>query len=208
MFPRIISLLRTGRLDQSGLTKEQKFRLVEELDYYQISLSDAPSLVPPVTKSSSFSWDSQKKGSNIELSNNNTIVTKFGANDWNSSTILGSESVTSYKVKVLNGGDGGFMIGLAPNTINSYASSNHMKCGWYLFGINGKLWSQGDCGCAYTGAINLNDIIEVYYHKENGTISFSINGQDKGTAYHLPKHLDLYPCLEIRSPGCTMEITQ
>ena len=90
------------------------------------------------------------------------------------------------------------MVGMAPKNVE-LNGQNFNTCGWYLHVFNGLLYSQaGDASRNYTSSIRENSVILVKHNKERRTISFSIDGQDKGIAFqNIPADMDLYPYVEI-----------
>lgn len=172
-----------------GLSKSDREMLDAELDYYQI-----------VQKSEvvELQWDSNAKGNGIVISDNGKTIGKNGPQGWNAA-VLGTVSVPSYSVKILQRSvRGTIMIGMAPNTVQ-LNGSNFSSCGWYFYVNDGTLHSQvGDSHRAYTTTIQQNSVVTVNHDTQNRTISFSIDGQDRGIAFrNIPTDLVLFPCVNF-----------
>eukprot|EP01118_Nematostelium_gracile_P002210 TRINITY_DN12440_c0_g1_i1.p1 TRINITY_DN12440_c0_g1~~TRINITY_DN12440_c0_g1_i1.p1 ORF type:complete len:314 (+),score=78.82 TRINITY_DN12440_c0_g1_i1:32-973(+) len=203
-FNRIVAYLRSGEMNVDGLTKSELDELSKELEYYQIPMPSQPD--QSSTTSSQWQWDSSNTGSGIILSHEHKRASRTNSNGH--SAVIGDASVTTFQLRFINRGTNGWaMVGLAPQTlkINSYDYNN---CGWYLFLRDGTLYSQsGDNGRQYTSAIKNNSIIQVNHNKEKGTISFSIDEQDQGIAYHnIPSDMVLYPCVGLYQANSSIEI--
>ena len=99
------------------------------------------------------------------------------------------------------------MIGFAPKNTFQVNAQNYNRSGWYIYSNGGTLWSQaGDNRRALYGkAIVVNDIVEVSYNANAKTISFKVNQSEFQNAYQNVTG-DLYPALELRSQGDSVEI--
>eukprot|EP01118_Nematostelium_gracile_P008711 TRINITY_DN2890_c0_g3_i2.p1 TRINITY_DN2890_c0_g3~~TRINITY_DN2890_c0_g3_i2.p1 ORF type:complete len:161 (+),score=30.54 TRINITY_DN2890_c0_g3_i2:322-804(+) len=144
---------------------------------------------------------SKDEGDNIELSNDNKTIKQNGGK-WNA--VLGMKSVTSYSVKVIER-QGHVMIGMAPKRVQLNAL-NHATCGWFLDLCNGYIHSQNGSR-QYTTRIRKGCTAQVFHNKQNGTISFGVNGINQGIAFEtIPNDVDLYPCVEINSRNACLEL--
>eukprot|EP01118_Nematostelium_gracile_P017765 TRINITY_DN7697_c0_g1_i1.p1 TRINITY_DN7697_c0_g1~~TRINITY_DN7697_c0_g1_i1.p1 ORF type:complete len:320 (+),score=84.51 TRINITY_DN7697_c0_g1_i1:70-1029(+) len=214
-FPRIITLLRTGRLELDGLSNSEVEKLNTELEYYQIpnpyhqnAIASPISQFQPNSPPSAipWKWNSQKKGEKIVLSNEDKTALKTSLVGWNA--VLGNRSINSFKIKIIKT-NGQVMIGMAPLTVNLNRDDSR-SCGWYLNIGDGSLHSQnGDKARPYTTSIKENSIVQVDHDREKKTISFSINGQNKGIAYqNISSNLVLYPCVGIVLSENVVEIVE
>eukprot|EP01118_Nematostelium_gracile_P019901 TRINITY_DN9431_c0_g2_i1.p1 TRINITY_DN9431_c0_g2~~TRINITY_DN9431_c0_g2_i1.p1 ORF type:complete len:102 (+),score=28.95 TRINITY_DN9431_c0_g2_i1:92-397(+) len=91
------------------------------------------------------------------------------------------------------------MIGFAPQSAH-LNNRNFDKRGWYLNSYTGNLYSQnGDLGRAYyEEEVEEGHVVQVNHNRQENTISFIINGVDKGVAYkNVPADIPLYPCVEM-----------
>lgn len=97
----------------------------------------------------------------------------------------------SFHVKLLKRYLGNVTIGIASNSIDP-SGSNYLQCGWYLFASTGNLHSQSGSDQTYCDPIQENSIVGVKRNRDDGTISFSVDGVDKGVAFqNVPKDVDL-----------------
>eukprot|EP01118_Nematostelium_gracile_P019851 TRINITY_DN937_c0_g1_i2.p1 TRINITY_DN937_c0_g1~~TRINITY_DN937_c0_g1_i2.p1 ORF type:complete len:309 (-),score=84.76 TRINITY_DN937_c0_g1_i2:71-997(-) len=200
-FHRILSYLRTGVLSLDGMSGHEVHELSAELDYYQI---------PSELTFSAFNqwqWDTKKKGDRIVLSNNNRMAQKTGDIAWDA-TVIGNKPVDTFQLKLTKRGlNGSVMVGMAPQTVNLNAI-NHNNCGWYMWLHDGTLYARKKSnGKKYTLPVEEGSVIQVTRDKSLGTISFNINGQDKGVAFYgVPADLVLYPAIEFSDPRPVIEI--
>eukprot|EP01118_Nematostelium_gracile_P018921 TRINITY_DN856_c2_g1_i2.p1 TRINITY_DN856_c2_g1~~TRINITY_DN856_c2_g1_i2.p1 ORF type:complete len:200 (-),score=42.54 TRINITY_DN856_c2_g1_i2:215-751(-) len=162
-----------------------------ELDYYQISFN-------PEDVTSEWHWDPHRKGDSISLSKENKNAMKSQDDKQYKGSVIGNRPASTYQVKFIKG-IGDIMVGMAPNIIDVNQEGNHYRYGWFLTLYDGKVWSKSNIkGSAYSGPIAPNSVIQVKYDKENGTISYVIDGQDKGIAHrNISSDFALYPCLEF-----------
>eukprot|EP01118_Nematostelium_gracile_P016349 TRINITY_DN6749_c0_g1_i2.p1 TRINITY_DN6749_c0_g1~~TRINITY_DN6749_c0_g1_i2.p1 ORF type:complete len:316 (-),score=67.77 TRINITY_DN6749_c0_g1_i2:83-1009(-) len=198
-FALIIDYLRSEKLDLSQLTEIEKEELEEELDYYQIPISSNDTRL----SSSQWCWDDQIKIPIIRLFDNNRSAETTSQG---SCAVIGDKPVTTFQVKVDTHGSSWAMVGMAPKTQQMNSHFYH-KCGWHLY-FNGALYSQdGDSNRPYATKIPDNAVVGVNYDREKGTISFSVDGQDKGIAFKgIPNDITLYPCVQLHSKNSTAEI--
>jgi hypothetical protein len=132
------------------------------------------------------------------------VATKTGDDRLNAA-VLGTIPNQSYKVKILNRGQKGFiMIGMAPTVLPD--SLNFNQRGWYLYCYNGGLWSKNDNGCLYASAVNNGSVIEVVFDESTRTLSFVVDGIHKGVAFSNLPIQDIYPALEILDENSSVEI--
>jgi len=109
-----------------------------------------------------------------------------------------SENQASYKVKILNKGDG-LCVGMC-------TTEGRTDVGWYgkdtsnawMYRTSGSAWGGGSVKGDYGEEYKNGDTIEVILNFTNGTISFKKNGKDQGIAFNdLPTNETFYPCFDI-----------
>ena len=155
-------------------------------------------------------FDTGMKSDNATFSNNNKTVTKTsgGYGAWNCGVLMNMK-VEKFRVRILQTGPGNeIMIGFAPKNTFQVNGLNFNRSGWYIYSHNGCLYSQaGDGGsrALYGKAIVVNDIVEVSYNANAKTISFKVNQSEFQNAFQNVTG-DLYPALELSSPGASLEI--
>ena len=217
-FHLILNYLRGIDIKQklSDLSESELKDFIEEVVYYQITpiyeilppkgirlLRSKYNITLPCVTGIANKFDSNYCSSNLTLTHNETRVKKTGNNGFNA-FVLGEEG-NQFKVK-LNSQVDYLMIGFAPRTVN--LNGNNSKCGYYLFAINGTLYSQnGDLGKSYASKISAGSIVECKF--ENGNISFIVNGVDKGIAFsNIPNEPKLYPAFDVYDNGCDFEFVE
>jgi len=171
------------------------------MDYFQIKLPIPPK---PVN-----SWDPIYCSNQHQLSNNNLTVTKTsGGISWNGGVLGTVPNPKNFKVRILNRGVGNVMVGLAPRNKFNVNSANYNICGWYLYIQNGTLHSQqGDKSRLYSNSgIQNGSIIEVLYDEIKNTISFVVDGTNKGIAFTINTNDPIYPALDICDQNVSLEI--
>eukprot|EP01118_Nematostelium_gracile_P004800 TRINITY_DN15729_c0_g1_i1.p1 TRINITY_DN15729_c0_g1~~TRINITY_DN15729_c0_g1_i1.p1 ORF type:complete len:323 (-),score=76.52 TRINITY_DN15729_c0_g1_i1:15-983(-) len=199
-FRRILEYLKTKEIDFDDLSKREQNELEFELDFYEVLKSES--------KQEEWEWDPLQTGKNLELSKNNTTVTKTSSKGWNSA-VLANQYVDRFTIKIVKRSDGDAMIGMAPVSFDKNGN-NFRSCGYYLHIGIGSLFSQGNrFGRPFTNSIQEKSLIEVYYDRKNGTIRFKVNDVDLGIAFeNIPNQTLLFPCLEISSVDFCAEIVQ
>ena len=183
-FELILEALRqvptvSERISKMDSLEKEEFK--HEVEYYQI-----PSLLEKVAPKKAIdqipAFIPDFSGANVSLQGKK--FTKIGGGNGFNATALCTKS-TKWAIKILNGGDNS-MIGLAPKTFQK-DTSIYNNCGWYLYLINGTLYSQsGDGGRSYYSGgdlKNVGTIIGVEWNQTTGTVSFFKNGQNLGIAY-------------------------
>lgn len=198
-FHRILNYLRSGTLSVDGMAIYEIKDLRTELDYYQIP---DPSEVLIINSANGLRWSYNQKSDNFIISENGKSIQKTGSALWDAGAI-GTSSVSSFSIKITKTSNSYIMIGMAPDN----GRANEFKCarGYYLFLGSGGLYSRaGDLNRLYTSTVKQNSIVTVHWSKENKTISFIIDGQDRGIAFEkIPADMILYPSIGIHDvPGC------
>jgi len=102
------------------------------------------------------------------------------------------------------------MIGIAPYDIEQSNSSNHSKCGWYLYCNDGKLYSGPPTNFSrksYCSSFSSGTIIDVELDISKGTIRYFIDGIDKGIAYEgISTNKSLRLAIEMYFPGASIQL--
>lgn len=189
-FGRIMDYLRTGKLSYEGLRPDQIRALKQTLSYLQLS--------PPSQIQSPVTWDPLMCGSGLVLSQGNQVVTNSGAY---SRSVRSLEPCVRYSVRLDDESkvfDSDVMIGFAP--LAGFKPNMHTlykSCGWYLYALNGMLYSQDSYGAkSYNaGEIALGSVVTCILDRERHCISFEVDGKPCGVAFtNIPK-VELYAAL-------------
>lgn len=113
--------------------------------------------------------------------------------------------VHNFKVRVNTGGR--FNVGFANRDTFCPNAKNYHKCGWYLFALNGTLWSQnGDHQRPYAVGVSTGSTIEATYDASSRRISFSVDKYDYGIAFQNVPNENLYPAVEIIDVGVSITL--
>jgi hypothetical protein len=196
-FDRILDYHRTGEFNVDGLDDAACQQLEKDLDFFQ--------LPPPPGWPQPLTWDPNYQGTSLQLSDDNKTVVRTSGLAWNAG-VLGTEAVSSYKLKVTNRGDGNVMVGFAPRSGFQPNGQNYHRCGYYLYLASGTLYSgHGQSGARYTQSINNGDILTVTYDATSRQISFAQNGQQLGVAFN-DVAPGLFPALDIHGPAATLTL--
>jgi len=196
-FDRILDYHRTGEFNIHGLDDAARQQLEKDFDFFQ--LPPPPNWQPPLT------WDPNNRGANLQLSDGNKTVVKISSLGWNAG-VLGTEAISSYKVKVNSRGSSGHvMVGFAPRSGFQPNGQNYHQCGYYLYLTNGTLYSGHGQGAGYTQPINDGDIITVTYDAASRQISFERNAQQLGVAFNNVAP-GLFPALNIYEQAASLSL--
>jgi len=173
-----------------GLSNEKRLEMASQ--FTDFTAKPRKGAVAPLT------WTNVNT-SYCTLSNENKTISATCYSSWNCNAIGSKpeciDDVYSYKLTIVSGG-GNLMIGFAPSTM-SLTSSTYSSCGWYLYQSGGGLYSQaGDSSRAYASSFSVGATIICKYNPSKSTISFTINGTDKGTAFNNVSG-DLYPAINF-----------
>lgn len=126
------------------------------------------------------------------------VVTKHqGGGLWNCG-VVADQPLERYRVQVTNRGEGGYlMIGF--HTLPIQPNGDNTTGGYYLWVRNGNLYSAAGGNITYRGCrIAEGSIVESVYHRSSGTISFIVDGVDRGIAFKkVPGHQVLYPAVDL-----------
>jgi hypothetical protein len=188
-FDRILDYLRTGEMNFTGLQPHQIERLKKSLNYFQIKLP-----VPHLT------WDSACCGIQLSLSEDKFTVTKTGSSGWNAG-VLGSAPCDRFSVRIDHIGSAcNLMIGFSSKQNFQINGQNYTRCGWYLYGSNGNLYSQaGDGSRSYHNTeLAVGNVLTVIYNKEKKEISYEKDGTPLGVAFTsvASNGEEIYPALD------------
>eukprot|EP01125_Pyxidicula_operculata_P002678 TRINITY_DN12525_c0_g1_i1.p1 TRINITY_DN12525_c0_g1~~TRINITY_DN12525_c0_g1_i1.p1 ORF type:complete len:315 (+),score=53.20 TRINITY_DN12525_c0_g1_i1:16-960(+) len=190
---------------REGLRKDELEKLRSDIEYYQL---EAPQIF------GKFTWSTC--GEYGKISESGVLFTKT-ASGWNTGCIASptyeSMMSTSFRTTIKfenNVGSNSVMVGVASPDTFKLNGSSYSRSGWYLYCSNGCLYSQsGESDKKYCEPINTGQAIEVVLNKNEGTLSFSVDGVDKGVAYSHPelknlKHL--CPAIEALDLGTIVRI--
>lgn len=196
MFDHIIWSFRTGRpLEPGGLSSSQTEKLKEEVEYYQLPSKLVEGLIP-------VEWDEAFCSTKLVITNEGHTVTKRERNStvWGGSVRAKTPDQSSFKVRVKNP-DRGIMIGYVRGSEFSPDHANYPHSGWFL-SQEGCLFSDGYSHAPFTRRLQPDDLITVRLNKTLATISFDINREAMGPAFHNITCDDaLYPCIEFCQYG-------
>eukprot|EP01118_Nematostelium_gracile_P010360 TRINITY_DN3559_c1_g1_i9.p1 TRINITY_DN3559_c1_g1~~TRINITY_DN3559_c1_g1_i9.p1 ORF type:complete len:317 (-),score=66.85 TRINITY_DN3559_c1_g1_i9:54-1004(-) len=188
-FQRIIDYVKDGKLMFSGLDNQEKREIKKELDYYQIP-------IPESLKYEKWHWDPQKKGNHIILTENNMIATDSGQYI---SIVIGNKSVDRFRIKILSHKQSEKFhnfVGLVPT--QDIGLNCRPEKYWSISLNLGTLIKDAK---SITSDLKydpkVGDEIEFYHNQEEGTISLSVNKEDKGIVFNdVPIDTELYPFFE------------
>jgi hypothetical protein len=215
-FDRILDYHRTGEFNVAGLDDAARQQLERDFDFFQLppppnwpqpltTWDDSnDQALPPSLVQAPLTWDPNYQGTKLQLSDGNTTVVKTGkvdALEWNAG-VLGTEAVSSYKVKVTDHADLGasfVMVGFAPRSGFQPNGPNY-NCGHYLYLAGGSLCPIPFGARSYTQPIKNGDIITVTYDATSRQISFERNGQPLGVAFNNVAP-GLFPALNFGRPA-------
>lgn len=194
---------------KKGMPENERRELKEELDYYQIPLPEDVIVEPhrkrrKMDDSNYWHWDLEKKGERMVISEDNQVAlrSKIGS-FWNS--VIANKPIDFFQVRVqaVNANVGFVTSDFNPN-------GNSKKSGYFLFTLDGVLSSaRKEDDRIYCTSIKEGSIIKATFDRQNGTISYCVNNQEKGIAFvKIPKDIILYPCVELYDQAASVEIIQ
>lgn len=195
LFHIILDFLRTGILSFD--------ELIDEQDIHKL-ISNLKALNLPCFRVnlSGNSWSNTELSPHLQLSVEDTTVTKIsGDEDWNA-TVLGKYSVHSYKIRVDHDEiDEFWLIGFVPTTLKNYThnSNNSETCGYYLFARNRSLYAPGVHNIPYCNKLIMKGtVITVNHDVIQRTISYDFDGENQGEAFRdLEDGIEFFPALCI-----------
>ena len=134
-------------------------------------------------------------------------------------TPLPLNKVTSWGIKVLKTKENSgceIDIGVAPSDIEQNDKKNYMKCGWYFYCFDSRLWSGPPHNYSYKTYgprkgngeyVHTGDIVGVVMDTSNGELSFVVNGVNLGIAFEgIPLDKPLVPCVIIYFENESVEL--
>lgn len=196
-FSVILEYLRKGKFDIKGLAIDDLQKLQEDLDYYQIA-TPFPAF--------SLGWCQKYCGKNILIEGKSAKKYR-GENGWNAAVLGDVPNLAAFKFKIVKLETNTTMLGISPKIGFKSDDANHSTCGYYLYLLDGTLYSaKGDFGKNYTAPPKLGSVIELFYEKQQKTISFVIDGIPKGIAFSDVELDEWYPAAEMYYDGCSVEI--
>ena len=157
-FDLIMDFMRNGEsLDTHGLDTYEKKKLMADMAYFM--------LVVPKPPKAAWAWDETKKPNHATISEDGLKFTKSGGgSDWNC-TVVSTEPIDRYTVKIDNrgGGSGNIMIGLVTGEDINPNGSNYTKRNvWYFYIYNGSLYGNATkSGSGYASAMMDNEYLTV-----------------------------------------------
>jgi SPRY domain len=145
----------------------------------------------------------------IKVIDNNTCI-KVSRNkstrQWRG--LIWDKSIYEYSVKIDASIDMAIFIGFAPSKLYDVSGDNLSSCGWYLYLINGAIYSQnGDYEKAYSSRYEAGDTITCIYDSYTRQISFEKNGVSLGVAFTHVKGEDIAPAVELCDVGDSITLT-
>ena len=162
-----------------------------------------------------------RSGKNYTLSKNGLVATKTdGGNSWNCSVIGNKEmpknKFSKWKIKINNIIDfnnsincWNILIGIGPDNVNEEENFQR-KCWCFICGQSKIKIKTNEKEYFYNNKnkrLKNNDIIEVVVDRQNGNLSFEINGINYGIACSdIPKEDKLYPVIIIYDKNQSVEI--
>jgi len=214
-FEAIMTSLRSGEpIDFSGLRPSERKRLQDECNYYQL---------PNHVVFSGLHWDSSRCGSTLTISDSGLTVTKTGGDSACDAAVLATTEASGFKVRIRQlGQEGDLMVGYANSDAFEANGQNYDRSGWFLSCDDGRLYSSslghGAEGIsAAAGMVPSGSLVEVQYDADRSRISFSVDGEARGTLQvrpdpsavngsATPRPSRLLPCVEIYSVGASATI--
>ena len=162
-----------------------------------------------------------KPGNNYTISKNGLVATKTidKENKWNCSIIGDKEipknKISKWKIRINNiaettiNNSWNILIGIGPDNVNEERNF-HRKC-WSLICGESKINIRNNVkdyiNKKENKRIKNNDIIEVILDRQNGNLSFEVNGINYGIACSdIPKEDKLYPVINIFDNNQSIEI--
>ncbi|EQC37390.1 hypothetical protein SDRG_04994 [Saprolegnia diclina VS20] len=204
LFPRVMKLLRTGALDQSGLSTRQLVELQEMIDYLQLDVLPEPS-APEVTP---LAWDPVHCSESIELLAMQTKArqTKSG---WGN--VLATAPATTFSVHVHLGSrvEVGFLF-LARDAFTPYPhATNSASRGWFFNCETRNVYShlQRPTSAGVSPNVQGTVLLNVTWFPDEHSIGFAIHGSLLPTKLRgVPDGIALYPMARLSTHGAKVEL--
>lgn len=182
-FGHIMTALRSGcPVDTSGLSVEQIQQLRIEQDYFQL---------PPWAKIQPAIWDIGHCSSNLKITNDGHTVMGAG-NVLFCGAVLGAKVNTDFKIRVESGH---VMVGYA--TRAAFQPDNcEWSMGWFLDCSYGSIFDKSSCAfAAYCPSLEEGGTIGVQLDTKTSSVSFVVNGTNRGVAFRNVGTEPLFPCV-------------
>ncbi len=197
-FRDILNYLRDGDLDLSDLTIKQRNEFLHECQFYQIrSLLDRIQ-----TKQIQFLPEFCSR--HLSLTDQYKRAKKVSGGNYNNCGLLASQT-NEYTILLVNNCKY-LMVGFSTKIGFDIHGRNYNRCGYFLYCAYGNLWFKDskDSGRAYLNqrCDKPGTMITVKWDQETKTISYSINGEDKGLAFEDVFEDELYPSFDIYDSNC------
>lgn len=188
--PPSLNLLSTQELQQ----------LKEDAEFYQL-----PKLSEYLRTSFRF-----MPGPNYKVSSDGLEITKTSTTDqWDVTAItdtIPSSGIHHLKLKLVKSDFGTIVFGVCPSTIDQSQEKNFKQCGWYYSCLSGGLFSgpPHDAFDRSYHSMSRRSIrftgreVGVTIDMTTGQISFTLDGENKGTAYKdIPVNQHLCFCVML-----------
>ncbi|KDO21622.1 hypothetical protein SPRG_12861 [Saprolegnia parasitica CBS 223.65] len=204
LFPRVMKLLRTGALDQDGLSTRQLVELQEMLDYLQIDVlpePSAPELAP-------LAWDPAHCSKSIEL-----LAVQTNARQTTSGwgNVLASAPATTFAVHVDLGSrvEVGFLFLARDAFAPTPHATNSASRGWFFNCETRQVYShlQRPKSAGVSPNTQGTVLLTVTWFPDEHSIGFAIHGSLLPTKLRgVPDGVVLYPMARLCTPGANVEL--
>jgi hypothetical protein len=149
-------------------------------------------------------WDINKCSPHIQISADGLTVTKVGGeNGWNSAVFGNVPIANTFKIKIVNRGEGNIMVGLASerelNTKGQIYSSN------YLIYINNGVFFGINKSSSSLTKIENGAVITMMYDTQRKEVSFSVDNKNFVVGF-INVTGQLYPALDISDQGAVVTL--
>eukprot|EP00056_Hartaetosiga_gracilis_P016425 m.502 g.502 ORF g.502 m.502 type:complete len:551 (-) comp408_c0_seq1:51-1703(-) len=166
------------------LSEEEKEEVQREEEVHEISLTTSPFPLPLKLKN---------KNCSCGVSGDDNMLTKVsGGENYNGNTLsmtsLPMSGRFKFTVTVMRTRNSSIYCGIAPSSFDINTSNMFSDSGWFFFMSSGNLYSgpPTSYGGHPYGDVRVdaeNGVVEVVVDRDERTISFVVNGEDKGIAY-------------------------
>jgi hypothetical protein len=196
--------MRSGNTSFLGLGDEDLARVREDFDFYQIAF-------PAVER---VQWDVSFGRDNLSYTEDASgqLVTKTSdVVDWNANCVS-KHPVTRFRVQILDYAicdDGeNIMIGFIDrNSIVEYEDNAEHKNAYCIYGDDGCLFGNGMQGDEYYKAkIKVGQVVEGVHNRADKTISFLVDGVDRGVAFADVQHEQLHVMCCLCTPNSKVKL--
>ena len=149
-------------------------------------------------------WDSNKCGPHIQISQDGLTATKVNTTSWNSA-VFGTQPIFgTFKVKIINRVGGNIMIGLvSPQQMN--VNGNNFNNGHFIYAAGNFHGLNKSPTAVSMGNIGNGSIVSVNYDSNRKEISFSIDNNNPVVAF-TNVNGPLYPALDIHDQGAVVSL--